>query len=267
MDSVTSSKNASVLVEKRDRIAIITLNRPEQINAFDDSVRKGLPEVLRELEADAGIAVLMMIGAGERGFCVGADIKEKRTIGTSVAERRRLMPATWIEAIDAVTKPVIAVLHGLCLGGGAEIALACDIRVAARNLKFGLPETALGLIPGGGGTQRLPRLIGLGPALDLMLSGERIDAERAYQLGLVTRLADGADDAMLEALRLAEVIAARPPTAIAYCKEAARAGLEMDLRNGLRLEKSLFALLMSTDDRAEAAAAFREKRSPQFTGQ
>lgn len=267
MTSPAEAEHPTVLLESRGRIAVITLNRPEQINAFDDSVRKGLPAILSEVEADPAVSVVVLCGAGERGFCAGADIKEKRTIGSSVVERRRLMPATWIESIDAVTKPVIAVLHGMCLGGGAEIALACDLRVAARNLRFGLPETALGLIPGGGGTQRLPRLIGLGPALDQLLSGERIDAERAYQLGLVTRLADSAADAMTEALRIADAIAARPPTAIAYCKEAARAGMEMSLQNGLRLEKSLFALLMATEDRSEAAAAFREKREPRFTGQ
>ncbi len=257
----------TVLLEARGRVALITLNRPEQINAFDNSVRQGLPALLRQVQADPAFAVILLYGAGERGFCAGADIKEQRAIGSSVAERSRLMPATWIEAIDVVTKPVIAVLHGICYGGGAEIALACDLRVAARNTRFSLPETALGLIPGGGGTQRLPRLIGLGPALDLLLTGDRIDAERAYQLGLVTRLADTQADALAEGLRIAESIAARPPTAVAYCKEAARAGLDMNLQNGLRLEKSLFALLMATADRTEAAAAFREKRAPNFTGQ
>lgn len=257
----------TVLLEARGRVAIVTLNRPAQINAFDDSVRKGLPAILKQVEADPAFSVVVLCGAGDRGFCAGADIKEKRVIGTSVAERRRLMPTTWIESIDAVTKPMIAVLHGICLGGGAEIALACDLRVAARNLRFGLPETALGLIPGGGGTQRLPRLIGMGPALDLLLTGESVDAVRAHQLGLVTRVAESADEALTEALRIAEVIAARPPTATAYCKEAARAGSEMSLQNGLRLEKSLFALLMATEDRSEAAAAFREKRPPRFTGQ
>lgn len=267
MTSAEHQEHATVLLETRGRVAIVTLNRPAQINAFDNSVRMGLPAILGQLEADPDIAVVVLCGAGDRGFCAGADIKERRTVGAPVAERRRLMPTTWIEAIDAVTKPVIAVLHGICLGGGAEIALACDIRVAAGNLRFGLPETALGLIPGGGGTQRLPRLIGMGPALDLLLTGEPVDAARAHQLGLVTRLADSAADALTEALRLAEVIAARPPTATAYCKEAARAGAEMSLRDGLRLEKTLFALLMGTQDRTEAAAAFREKRTPRFTGQ
>ncbi len=257
----------AILVETRGKVAVVTLNRPEVINAFNDAIRKGLPQILRELDADAAISAIVLTGAGERGFCAGADIKERRSVGAPVAERKRLMPATWIEALDGVAKPVIAAIHGICLGGGTELALACDIRVAARNARFGLPEVALGLIPGGGGTQRLPRLIGLGPALDLLLTGDRVDAERAHRLGLVTRLVDTADDALTEALRVAELIASRPPTAIAYVKEAARSGMDMDMANGLRLEKSLFALLMSTADRTEAASAFREKRPPNFTGQ
>ncbi|MCX7169906.1 MAG: enoyl-CoA hydratase-related protein, partial [Proteobacteria bacterium] len=145
-------------------------------------------------------------------------------------------------------------------------ALACDLRVVAKGAVFGLPETKLGLIPGGGGTQRLPRLIGLSRALDLLLTGEQIDAEEAYRIGIATRLVASAEDALTEALRLAEMISTRPPIAITYVKEAARAGLDMDLASGLKLEKSLFALLTSTADRAEASEAFRDKRTPIFTG-
>ena len=260
------SNGSTILVELCGRAAKVTLNRPECINAFDDGIRTRLPVILRDAEADPGVSAILICGSGERGFCAGADIKEVRPALSPVDERRRLMPHTWIEVLDSISKPVIAVLHGVCLGGGAELALACDIRVAAKNLSIGLPETALGLIPGGGGTQRLPRLIGLGPALDMLLTGERINADRALQLGLVTRVAETAVDALAEALRLAQLISERPPTAIAYCKEAARAGMDLDLQNGLRLEKNLYALLTSTSDRAEAAAAFREKRATNFTG-
>jgi enoyl-CoA hydratase/carnithine racemase len=172
----------------------------------------------------------------------------------------------WIEALDAVSKPVIAAIHGFCLGGGAELALACDIRVAARDASFGLPETALGLIPGGGGTQRLPRLVGLSRALDLLLTGDRINAEEAYRIGLVTRLVATREEAVAEAFRLGEHISRRPPMATSYAKEAAREGFDLSLAAGLALEKTLFALLTSTADRIEAAAAFREKRQPSFTG-
>lgn len=267
MSHSDEAKVKTVLVERIGRVVKITLNRPESINAFNDSIRSAVPAALLEAEEDPHVSVVLLCGAGERGFCAGADIKEKRAAVPPVGERRRLMPHTWIETLDMISKPVIAVLHGLCLGGGVELALACDIRVAAGNASIGLPETALGLIPGGGGTQRLTRLIGLGPALDLLLTGERVTADRALQLGLVTRVAATVEGAMAEGMRLAQLIAERPPAAIAYCKEAARVGIQMDLQSGLRLEKSLFALLTSTSDRAEATAAFVEKRSPNFTGQ
>jgi enoyl-CoA hydratase/carnithine racemase len=176
------------------------------------------------------------------------------------------MTPGWIEILDRVRKPVIAAIHGYCLGGGLEISMACDIRVAAPNAVFGLPETGLGLIPGGGGTQRLPRIVGLGRALDLLLTGDRIDAAEALRIGLVSRLAVSNEGLIDEVQALAERIAAKPANATAYAKEAARDGLELDLRAGLKLEKDLFVLLMSTGDRKEAAAAFKEKRPPVFTG-
>jgi enoyl-CoA hydratase/carnithine racemase len=255
-----------VLVERRGRVGLVTLNRPDVVNAINDAIRTGLPAALAELDQDDGISVIVIAGAGERGFCVGADIKESRVVGNSVQERRRLFRLDWADRVDKVTKPVIAAIHGFCMGGGLELALACDIRIAAGNALFSLPETGLGLIPGGGGTQRLPRLIGLARALDLMLTGERIGAEEALRIGLVTRIA--ADKAALdaEALRVAEIIAARPPAASAFLKEAARRGLDADLESGLRLEKALFSILMKTSDRDEAALAFKEKRPPKFTG-
>lgn len=172
----------------------------------------------------------------------------------------------WIDRIAGRSKPLIAAIHGYCLGGGLELALACDLRMAAPGAVFGLPETGLGLIPGGGGTQRLPRVIGLGRALDMILTGDRVNSDEALRMGLVTRMTSGADTLVAEALAVAARIAVRPPTASAYAKEAAKAGLEMDLQAGLNLEKTLFSLLMSTADRAEAAAAFRDKREPRFTG-
>jgi enoyl-CoA hydratase/carnithine racemase len=256
----------TLLLERRGRTAIVTLNRPDVINAFDDSIRLGFPAMMRKLEADPAVAAIVIAGAGERGFCVGADIKEQRVVGSPAEELRRLQEMAWIEALDSVSKPVIAAVHGFCLGGGTELALACDIRVAAQDAWFGLPETALGLIPGGGGTQRLPRLVGLSRALDLLLTGDRINAEDAYRIGLVTRLKATREDAMAEALRLADHIGGRPQLAMAYVKKAAKSGLELDLATGLALEKTLFALLTSTADRIEAAAAFREKRPPVFTG-
>lgn len=256
----------TILVSCEDAVARVTLNRPDVINAFNNAMRADFPRVIRALQADENVRAIVIHGAGDRGFCAGADVNEKRQIGSPVEERERLTPSSWIEVLDQVTKPVIAALHGFCFGGGVEIALACDIRMASNDLKIGLTETRLGLIPGGGGTQRLTRLIGLGPALDLLITAERIDAERAYQLGLVTRLAADKDALLDAAMALASLIAARPPAAIAFAKEAAIDGLSSDLRGGLRLEKALFALLMGTEDRKEAAAAFGEKRDPHFLG-
>lgn len=249
-----------------DGVAVVTLNRPAVGNAFNDAVRRQLPELLEQLDRDAACAAIVLTGAGERGFCVGADLKEQRVIGSSVQERRRMLDNAWIDRVAQVSKPVIAAIHGYCLGGGLELALACDIRLAAPGSVFGLPETGLGLIPGGGGTQRLPRLVGLGRALDLMLTGDRIDADQALAMGLVSRLSHDRASLLADALALATRIAARPPTASAYAKEAAKSGLEMELQAGLTLEKTLFSLLMSTADRAEAALAFKEKRQPRFSG-
>lgn len=261
-----SSIGEPVLMTLREKVALVMLNRPEVGNAFNDAVRQGLPDLLEQLDRDPQCAVIVLHGAGERGFCVGADIKESRLIGTSVQERRRLLDNAWIDRVARISKPVIGALHGYCLGGGLELALACDIRMAARGTVFGLPETGLGLIPGGGGTQRLPRLVGLGRALDMMLSGDRVDAEQALAMGLVSRLCDDPNGLVTQAQALASRIAARPPTATAYAKEAAKSGMEMELLAGLTLEKTLFSLLMATEDRAEAALAFKEKRAPRFTG-
>ena len=261
-----SSRTEPVLLDQHGKVALVTLNRPEVGNAFNDAIRNRLPALLEQLDGDDGCAAIVLRGAGTRGFCVGADIKEDRSIGSSVQERRRLLGNAWIDRVGRISKPVVAALHGYCLGGGLELALACDLRIASAGALFGLPETGLGLIPGGGGTQRLPRLIGLGRALDMMLTGDRISAEEALRIGLVSRLVPDTATLDTEALALATRIAARPPAATAYAKEAARAGIEIDLQAGLTLEKTLFSLLMSTTDRAEAALAFKEKRAPRFTG-
>ncbi|MDB5726487.1 MAG: enoyl-CoA hydratase [Novosphingobium sp.] len=256
-----------LLIERHAAVALVQFNRPEAMNAFDDEIRRGLPNLLAELDADPEVRAIVLTGAGEKAFCAGADIKEARARPSAIGERKKLMPTSWIESLDRVAKPLIAAIHGICLGGGLEIAMACDIRVAAANAKLGLTETALGLIPGGGGTQRLPRLIGMSRALDMLLTAERIDAAESYRIGLVTRLAETRDEAVAEAMRIAALLASRPPAAIAYCKEAAITGAATSLSIGLSIEKSLFALLTTTADRAEAANAFAEKRVPRFTGE
>jgi len=246
--------------------ARVTLNRPSQINALSLKMRTELPEVMAKLEADPEVRAIVIHGAGDRGFCAGADITEFSPVESIAEARRARRGSPWRGMALRVTKPLIAAIHGYCLGGGLELALACDIRIASPEALFGLPEVNIGQIPGGGGTQLLPRAIGLGPALDLLLTGDRIDGREAWRLGLVSRLSESAGTLLDEAMALADRIAAKPPIALAYAKEAARAGTEMDLAAGLALESDLFTLLMTTEDRVEAAAAFREKRAPKFTG-
>lgn len=258
--------NDSVSVEHEGALGWIVLTRPAQINAINDEIRHGVPHALRAFEHDAAVRVIVIRGEGARGFCAGADIKETRAPETSIEVRRRMEGARWIEAIDVAQKPVIAAIHGYCLGGGLELALACDVRFAAPDAVFSLPETALGLIPGGGGTQRLPRVVGPGRAMDMMLSGERIGAPAAQAMGLITRTASTSEHLVDEVRAFALLIAAKAPAATLSVKRAARAALDMALKQGLDLELDLFAMLKPSDDAREAASAFRDKRPPNFTG-
>lgn len=258
--------NDAVSIEREAGLGWVVLTRPGQINAINDDIRHGVPQALRELDADPAIRVILIRGAGERGFCAGADIKEKRAPETAIEVRRRMQGARWIEAIDAVQKPVIAAVHGYCMGGGLELALACDIRYAAPDAVFSLPETALGLIPGGGGTQRLARVVGPGRAMDLLLTGERLSAGAARDIGLVTRIASESGTLLDEVRAFALRIAARAPAATLSVKRAARSACDLELKQGLDLELDLFAMLKPSDDAREAALAFSEKRPPQFTG-
>ncbi len=258
--------NAAVTVERQGGIGWIVLTRPKQINAINDDIRVGVPLALRALEADPTIRVIVIRGDGPRGFCAGADIKEQRGPETAIEVRRRMEGARWVEAFDVAEKPTIAAIHGYCMGGGMELALACDIRFATPDAVFSLPETALGLIPGGGGTQRLPRVVGPGRAMDLLLTGDRLGAAEAKAIGLVTRVSRSSEELLDEVREFAVRIAARAPAATLSVKRAARAALDVDLKKGLDLELDLFAMLKPSDDANEAAAAFREKREPRFTG-
>ncbi|MBD1552567.1 enoyl-CoA hydratase/isomerase family protein [Pseudomonas typographi] len=259
--------NDAVRVECAAAVGWIVLTRPGQINAINDAIRQGVPQALALLDKDPQIRVIVIRGEGERGFCAGADIKERRGVETSLQVRQRMEGSRWIEALDRVAKPVIAAIHGYCMGGGLELALACDIRFATADAVFALPETGLGLIPGGGGTQRLVRVVAPGRALDMLLTGDRVPAEQALQIGLVSRLASEPKNLLDEVGAFALRIAAKPPAASAFVKQAARAALEMDLKSGLNLELDLFALLATTQDVKEAALAFSERREPRFTGE
>lgn len=256
----------AVCVERADGIGWVVLNRPGQINAINDAIRTGVPAALAELDADPAVRVIVIRGNGPRGFCAGADIKEKRAAETSLQVRRRMERVRWIEALDKIEKPIIAAIHGYCMGGGLELALACDLRFVSPDAVLSLPETGLGLIPGGGGTQRLPRVVGAARAMDLLLTGERLTASEALAIGLVTRVASSNDSLHSEVAALAGRIAAKPPTATLFVKQAARAAQQLELKPGLDLELDLFAMLVPMQDVKEAAAAFSEKRTPRFTG-
>lgn len=266
-ESLPEVINEAVQMHCKGPVGWVVLTRPGQINAINDAIRTGVPAALERLENDPEIHVIVIRGEGERGFCAGADIKEKRAPETSIQVRKRMENARWIEAIDAVSKPVIVAVHGYCMGGGLELALACDIRFASPDAVLALPETGLGLIPGGGGTQRLCRVVTPGHAVDLLLTGERLDAERARQIGLVSRVAKSPETLLEEVSALALQIAGKSPMASVYAKRAARAASEVELKKGLDLELDLFSLLATTKDAKEAALAFAERRAPQFTGE
>lgn len=254
-----------VLLEVAEAIAWVTLNRPEARNAMNAATRAQLAAAMRAAEADERVRAIVLRGAGEHGFCAGADIKEFVEHPDPNGFRNNRGFDSWIKPFDEARKPILASIHGHCLGGGLEVALACDMRIAAEDAVFALPETGLGVITGVGGSQRLPRVVGMGAALDMILTGERIAAPRALAMGLVSRVVPRAD--LAGATReLAARLAARPPLAMAYAKEAVRAALDLPLRDGMKLEVDLSALLLNTEDRLEAARAFREKRAPEFKG-
>lgn len=260
-----ATNHNEVLYDVRGQVAWITLNRPEAMNAITDGVRTALPELIARADADDNVRVLVFSGAGERAFCAGADVKGFNAVDSLVRFRQTRAHAHWIGAFDRARKPMIAAIHGYCLGGGLEIAMACDIRIAAEGAKFALPEVSRGTLPGAGGTQRIARIIGLGRALDMVLSAEQLSAEDALRIGLISRLVPRAE-LMIAAETLAQRIASHAPLAVLLAKEAVRNSLEMDLPAGLRAEADLASLVTSTEDRIEAGKAFREKRKPEFKG-
>jgi enoyl-CoA hydratase len=254
-----------VIVEKVDRIAWITLNRPEKLNALNNEVLKQLELVFADLEQDSEVGVVVVTGSGEKAFVAGADIGELKSLDTAGARVQALRGQAVFQRIEAMPKPVIAAVNGFALGGGCELALACHIRIASENARFGLPEVSLGIIPGYGGTQRLARLVGKGVALDLILSGELTPAADALRMGLVSRVVPLAE-LRATAEKLARTILTRGPLALRSALAAVNEGLEMSQEQGLQYEASLFGLLAATQDMQEGMAAFLEKRQAAFEG-
>jgi enoyl-CoA hydratase len=253
-----------VRLDTADRVATLTIDRPEKRNALNSQVRRELVMALDAIQPDPEVRVVVITGAGERAFVAGADIGE--FADRSPIEQRAAMEGRRVfDVVAAYPKPTIAAINGFALGGGCELALACDLRIAARSARLGQPEINLGLLPGGGGTQRLPRLVGMGRALRLILTGELIDAAEAQRIGLVDEVVD---DPMLRARahELASSMAARSPVALKLIKDAVRAAAEMPLSAGLAFERELFITAFASEDRTEGVAAFLEKRTPDFRG-
>lgn len=254
----------SLLVSIEERVATLTVNRPERRNALNATVRTELVDALEALREESEVRVVILTGAGDRAFVAGADITEFAE-RTPLEQRQAMQPPRIFELVAAFPKPVIAMINGFALGGGCELALACDLRIAAASARLGQPEIRLGLIPGGGGTQRLPRLVGPGRALRLILTGELIDAAEALRLGLVDEVVP--DDALRpRTLELARAIAGQSPVAVRLAKEAVRAALELPLAAGLAHERELFITAFGSEDKAEGVAAFLAKRSPEWKG-
>jgi enoyl-CoA hydratase len=246
-------------------VAIITLDRPDVLNAMNDPMRTELTRCFTELADAEDVRVIVVTGAGERAFSAGADIREFVEPRVPVRFREHRKRLDFRQAMDRCPQPIVAAIRGFALGGGLELALACDIRIAGEDAQLGLTEINLAIIPGGGGTQRLPRLVGRGKALEMILTGARLGAAEALRLGLVERVVPP-PDVVPTAMELARSLAAKAPVALRYAKEAVVKGLELSLADGLRLENDLATLLRTTDDRVEGARAFLEKRRPNWTG-
>jgi enoyl-CoA hydratase len=253
-----------LLVERNGRVAILTINRPDKLNALNNEVRDAAVVVLGELAEDDDIGVVVITGAGEKAFIAGADIGEFE--GRSPFDQREAMRSPRIfDAMASFPKPVIAMINGFCLGGGCELAMSCDIRVAADSARFGQPEINLGLIPGGGGTQRMPRLTGTGQAMRLILTGDMIPAAEAKEIGLV-EIVHPAAELREKTLELAHKIASKSPLTLKISKEAVRAAERMPIEDGITYERDLFCLAFSTEDKAEGVKAFLEKRPAKWKG-
>ncbi len=256
---------SSVLVEKAGRTAWVTLNRPEKLNALNNELLKELDLAFATLEEDAEVGVVVVTGAGEKAFVAGADISELKDLDSATARIQALKGQEVFNRIERMPKPVLAAVNGFALGGGCELALACHIRIASENARFGLPEVSLGIIPGYGGTQRLPRLVGKSAALDMILTGDMVGAADALRMGLVSRVVPQAD---LKALaeKMAATILSRGPLALRSALTAVHEGIEMPLSKGLEFEASLFGLLAASADMKEGMGAFLEKRPAAFKG-
>jgi len=256
---------ANVLYEKKGSVAYVTVNRPKVLNALNTPPWSELKTAFEDARDDAAVRGVILTGAGDKAFIAGADINELAQAAAFKAQQLSRFGQQVLDLIENLGKPVIAAVNGFALGGGCETAMACTIRIAVETAKFGQPEVMLGLVPGGGGTQRLPRLVGKGRALQLILSGEMITAQEAYRIGLVNEIVPAAG-LIQRAEAILMKIAANAPIAVKFALEAANKGMETSQSEGLLLEASYFGLCAATEDKKEGTTAFLEKRAPQFRG-
>jgi len=255
----------NLLYEKKGAIAYVTLNRPKVLNALNQRTWEDLRAAFEDARDDAQVRGVILTGAGDKAFIAGADISELSHVTAIEAEKSSTYGQEVLNLVENLGKPVIAAVNGFALGGGCETAMACTIRVASEHAKFGQPEVTLGLIPGGGGTQRLPRLIGKGRALQIILSGEMISAQEAFRIGLVNEVVPAAE-LTTRAEAILKRIFSNAPVAVKYSLEAVNKGMETSQAEGLSLEASLFGLCAGTEDKKEGTQAFLQKRPPQFQG-
>lgn len=254
-----------LLTEHRDGVTVITLNRPEVMNSFNFALLHALAANIADIRFDPDVRVIIVTGAGDRAFCSGADLKERATLSPIQVKEYIFTIRNLFTAIEQLNKPVIAAVNGIALGGGTELALASDIRIASATASMGLTETRLAIIPGAGGTQRLPRLVGKGKAKELIFTGRRIGAAEAAQIGLVNRVC--APEDLIETCRqMAAEICETGPVAIEQAKYAINFGMETDLSTGLAIESNAYWVCIPTQDRLEGLAAFKEKRKPVYKG-
>jgi len=265
MASPTAQALENVVYENRGAIAYVTVNRPKVLNALNHQTWADLRTAFEDGRDDAEVRGLILTGAGDKAFIAGADISELAHVTAVEAEQSSSFGQAVLNLIENLGKPVIAAINGFALGGGCETAMACTIRIAAENAKFGQPEVKLGLLPGGGGTQRLPRLVGKGRALQLILSGETISASEAYRIGLINEIVPAAD-LIARAEAILKQIFANAPIAVKYSIDAVNKGLETSQAEGFALEASFFGLCAATEDKKEGTSAFLEKRAAQFQG-
>jgi enoyl-CoA hydratase/carnithine racemase len=266
MSSPASALNfENVLYEKKDQIAYVTINRPKVLNALSKATIAELKAAFEDARDDSAVRGVILTGAGDKAFVAGADISEMTNDTPLEAEEKTRYGQAVTNLIENLGKPVVAAVNGFALGGGCELAMACTIRLAAETAKFGQPEVKIGIMPGYGGTQRLPRLVGSGRALQLILSGEIIPAQEAYRIGLVNEIVPNAD-LIARAEAILKQINSNAPVGVKFSIEAVNKGLETSLAAGLLIEASLFAICAATEDKKEGISAFLAKRAPKFQG-